>query len=464
MSADNIHSCQPNWTAFTGTILPGGYEVGSIVEAERERARFHARVLGDWSANALIDAFCADESQAEEQVRLWTAAKDLQHPNLSSPLAAGELESPDARLIYVVAPGADETLAGAVRERSVTVEEARQILTSVRSALEYLHSHGWVHGHLSPEQVLAVGDSIRIPTACAGQINAVRPVELMEPKYVAPEASAGNVTPAADIWCLGATLFEALAQQVFTPERLQEATALPKPFDRIVERCVDPNPQTRWTLEQMAGAAADRPITPVRIEPEAIATAPLSKQEESPRLTRIARHGGRAEGSSLKLWLYAVAAGLLVLLLVLWASKPRNRQYVPVQAKAVPTPVTPPDPAPATPKSAWETKTLAPPTQLAPATTRPAAKIEERTPTVNGPVWRVVVFTFTREADAQKRAQLVNEKHPRLDAKVFAPEGPGSAYLVTVGGTMTREQAQQLRRRVIGMGLPHDSYIQNYKQ
>ena len=74
------------------------------------------------------------------------------------------------------------------------------------------------------------------------------------------------------------------------------------------------------------------------------------------------------------------------------------------------------------------------------------------------------MFTYMREADAERKAQSLNERHPNLDAKVFSPNGQGSPYLVTVGGQMTREEAAHLRQRVIGLGLPHDSYIQNYKQ
>jgi hypothetical protein len=74
------------------------------------------------------------------------------------------------------------------------------------------------------------------------------------------------------------------------------------------------------------------------------------------------------------------------------------------------------------------------------------------------------LFTYAREADAEKKAHSVNEKHPQLDATVFKPSGAHSAYLVTVGGRMTREQATRLRQRVIGLGFPRDSYIQNYKQ
>jgi len=332
---------------------------------------------------------------------------------------------------------------------------------NLRKALDYLHSHGWVHGHLSPEQVLAVGDSIRLSTEYAGQINAARPLQLVAAKYLAPEAATGNITPAADVWCLGATLFEALAQHVFSPERLSEAAAFPQPFDRIVAGCVEVNPQTRWKLEQVA-AALNRPPAAV-LRPEPAAAAMPAVEEQGPRLTHSPRREQRPAAASSKFWIYAAAAGLVVLLL-LWAARPRGHRYVPVQAKTVSQPLPAPNDTPAAPpKTAWETKTLAPPAASRSAVTKtgkPAADPH----TINGSVWRVVVFTYNREPEAEKKAQSVNQKHPNLDAQVFSPGGHGSAYLVTVGGKMTREQAEQLRRRVIAMGLPHDTYIQNYKQ
>ena len=198
MSSAQAAFGEPSWQALSGTVLPGGYELAEILEADAQKARFRIRVLGDWSANAYLDAFSASGPKAQEQVILWLAAKELCHINLNSPLAAGQLEEQQAELIYVVATRPDDTLAGLLRDRAATVEEAREILTSLQSALAHLHGHGWVHGHLSPEQVLAVGDSIQISSEYAGQINARRPMDLMPAKYVAPEAADGNISPAAE--------------------------------------------------------------------------------------------------------------------------------------------------------------------------------------------------------------------------------------------------------------------------
>jgi hypothetical protein len=84
---------------------------------------------------------------------------------------------------------------------------------------------------------------------------------------------------------------------------------------------------------------------------------------------------------------------------------------------------------------------------------------------VNGSIWRVVLYTYNREGDAQKMAQSINQKHAGLGAEVFSPKGAGSSpFLVVIGGQMNRDEAAKLRRRAVGLGMPHDCYIQNFKK
>ncbi len=456
----------PEWAALSGTLLPGGYEIGEIIEADIHRARFHVRVLGDWSAKAIIDAFNASGPRAEEQIAVWMAAKELRDGPVSSPLSAGQFEHANTALIYAVFPAADETLAGVLRERALAVDEAREALSSLLRALEYLHARGWVHGHLSPEQVLAFGDSIRISTEYACPIDTLRPVELIPVRYVAPEAAESNTTAAADVWCLGATLFEALTQKEYLVNNHSEVLELPQPFNVIVDRCLDTNPQSRCTLAEIGQMTVSRPLAFAAAAAEgappitapAVAAPPVMpfRQEPTPVLTRVARrHEEDTHGPS-RLWIYIAVAGAIVLVL-LFAALPRHRNP--------PAPVTAAIPANAVPapQPAWATKTLLP-EKSRPKAVSPRKTPAEESPTVNGPVWRVVVFTFAHEPDAQKKAHLVNEQHPDLAAKVFTPHGHAGVYLVTVGGKMTREEAARLRRRIIGLGLPRDSYIQNYKQ
>ena len=78
--------------------------------------------------------------------------------------------------------------------------------------------------------------------------------------------------------------------------------------------------------------------------------------------------------------------------------------------------------------------------------------------------WRVVVYTYAREADARQRARIINSKRPGLQAEVFSPGGGNSPYLVAIGGWMEREAANRLRQRAIKLGLPRDAYIQIFRK
>jgi hypothetical protein len=75
-----------------------------------------------------------------------------------------------------------------------------------------------------------------------------------------------------------------------------------------------------------------------------------------------------------------------------------------------------------------------------------------------------VVYTYDGAADAQKTASSINEKHPDLKAEVFSPNGNSGPYLVVIGGQMNRENAVGLRQTARRLGLPRDTYLQNYKQ
>jgi hypothetical protein len=75
--------------------------------------------------------------------------------------------------------------------------------------------------------------------------------------------------------------------------------------------------------------------------------------------------------------------------------------------------------------------------------------------------WRVVAYTYNREGQAKEKAAAVAQDHPELRPEVFTPNGR-APYLVTVGGTMSRNDAFALVDKVKGVGLPRDIYAQNY--
>ncbi len=243
---------QPRWTSLSGTILEGGYELQDLLEASDTEARFKVRVLGDRELESVVLMFALPEAEVTRQVELWQTARALRHPNLRAPMGAGRLQTDGVSAAYVVIRRADEALSAVLKERVLSVEEASETVTSLLRALEALHLNGLAHGCVSPDVVLAVGDSIQLPAECVRVAGTEPAIEIVPAKYMAPESAAVNLTPEADVWCLGATMFEALTQKVWTEGSRDEVQALPEPFAAIARRCLQTDPGMRCALAEAA--------------------------------------------------------------------------------------------------------------------------------------------------------------------------------------------------------------------
>lgn len=75
--------------------------------------------------------------------------------------------------------------------------------------------------------------------------------------------------------------------------------------------------------------------------------------------------------------------------------------------------------------------------------------------------WRVVAFTYNHKDQAQKKVSSLAQKLPGLQPEIFSPNGR-APWLVTVGGPLQKEDAYALARKAGGLGLPRDTYAQNY--
>ncbi len=619
MLTEQTHT-EPNWKLFPGTILDGGYEMEELLQADERRARFKIRVLGDRTIDALASVFPVGGNAAQEQIEAWELLRRAPHLNLSKPLATGKRELDGAEFIYVVLRRADETLNAVLGERALTPDEACEVLLQCSRALEHLGRNGLVHGSVSPEEILAVGDSIQLSAEGVRKVDGAAGSGALKSKYAAPESAGGNATGAAAVWSLGATIFETLTQKTCGEGCREQAKQLPVGW--ILDQCLDPEPSKRCTPEEIpallksgpksaaplpVAAASDTavfssaPVEQAKLASAAVAAAagangpaavvmgasasapgvtlpangPASpaaaeaprpgptvssvsqartkafKQAEFDALTapqgvvngaglkataaaalgaspstpafgpsggaavpRTSTTGAKFEtprivGSASgvaprvmsadappadgrrtsargafdaepdpqrsRLWMY-LAAGAVVLLLMFWAlrSKPAKTPVgaTPlVQNGATTKPNTvETNSSTAANGKAWPTRTLEP---EKPASTvngktsgepvRPVAASKATAAVAGGAVWRVVVYTFNRQEDAEKKARAVNAKHSHLEAQVFSPEGHSAPYLVTIGGRMTREDARRFRSKGLGSGMPRDSYVQNYK-
>lgn len=453
-----------DWTRLQGTVLEGGYQLETILAAEESVATFKVRVLGDSSANAIARLFFAGPRAAEEQAAVWKSTRQLQDKHLSRPLGAGQTQIDGATLAYVVLRRPDETLDAAVRERPLSKQEAGEVLLALIRGLEELHSHGLVHGCVSPEQIVAIGDSIQLSTEGVRRVGEAPALLLPQARYTAPESEGANVTPEADVWCMGATLVEILTQQRCGEHCIEEASKLPAPFDSIAARCLDADPQSRVKVGQAEALFRGRgagPLEAKKAAPVSPAVAAIPVAAAAPSVLPATRPTPQIQEPKLRAWWIYAAAGIIVVLGLIWLLRPKHRPIPPPSQVAARTPAAPAQ------GSAWESKTITP--EDAKTVSRPEPPLSKPVPaahaadSVKGPVWRVVLYTYARQADADGKARWVNGKYPGLGAEAFSPTG-GSPYLVVVGGRMNREDATRLRQRVRSLGLPRDSYIQNYQQ
>ncbi len=538
MNTDHLRT-QTNWTRLTGIILSGGYELEGLIEGEPSSETFRVRVLGDRFLQAIARVFQAALKAAAEQLAVWESARSFKHPNLISPLGAGRLEYETEEFVYVVLSRADESLSGVLPERPLTVDEAGEVLTCLVRALTELHTQGFVHGCLSPQQVFAVGELIKLPTDCIRPAGQEPAIIVAKPKYLAPESREHNTTPEADVWCLGATLFETLTQRAADDTTPEEALELPAPFSHVVTQCLNPDPGSRCTLAdalaiyrgaknpgfvglrpEAAGAPPRPAVTqlepgpsdpnpplnldlpapiisvsePVAAEdpdapepepvkvflppslpklPEAPIRRPDIERDNPETSTSIARRQASRfdqqvdEPYSRKPWIYVTVIALL-LLVVLWAAQRKDNSSISRKTSVATAGVVRP-----TQDNSWETRTLSPDGTAAKAgTVSPGSEsAPKRAPAAqqlaaNGgaPIWRLVLYTYNKSSEAEKKVGALKTKHPDLSPAIFLPNGHGAPYLVVSGGRMSRESADKLRRRAISIGLPHDSYIQNFKQ
>ena len=207
------------------------------------------------------------------------AAANLDHPNI---LPIYEVSESHEGLPFfsMKFAGGGSLLEAAPALRSEP-RRAIALMAKVARAVQYAHDQGILHRDLKPGNILLDGSGEPLvsdfglakwlePT---GRLTRT-PTIFGTPGYIAPEqvnGSAGNLTPAADVYSLGAVLFDLLTgQPPFMGEHalktIQQATEKPAPklrslapgLDRDLEticaKCLERDPRARY---RSAGELAD---------------------------------------------------------------------------------------------------------------------------------------------------------------------------------------------------------------
>ena len=265
-----------------GDWLLGNYQIleeigrGGMGVIYRARQRHSRRIV----ALKRISSYHADSQDTLMRFRREAqAAANLDHPNI---LPIYEVsESHDGLPFFSMKFAGGGSLLEAAPALRSEPRRAVVLMAKVSRAVQYAHEQGILHRDLKPGNILLDGRGEPLvsdfglakwlePTSHLTRT----PTVFGTPGYIAPEqvnGSAGNLTPGADVYSLGAVLFDLLTgQPPFTGEHalktIQQATQKPAPrlrnlvpaLDRDLEticaKCLEREPQARY---RSAGELAD---------------------------------------------------------------------------------------------------------------------------------------------------------------------------------------------------------------
>lgn len=228
----------------------------------------------------------SDDTFRERFLREARLAASLSHPNVVQVFDAGRDHAGHPYIVMECVDG--ETLAAELARRGrLPVDRVLALGRQACAGLAEAHAAGLVHRDVKPHNLLVRPDGtlkvadfgIARAAAAAGltQTGAV----LGTAAYLAPEQAAGEeVTPAADVYALGAVLYEALSGR--TPHRFESllelvrkqreepitplrelAPEVPSAVEEVVMRCLAREPAYRPADARELGAllAGDNPVS-----------------------------------------------------------------------------------------------------------------------------------------------------------------------------------------------------------
>jgi len=206
------------------------------------------------------------------------AVAGLQHPHIVQVYDYGEHEDVPFFCMEFLDGG---TLTRRLKRGRLSVAEAAALIETLARAIHYAHRHGIIHRDLKPGNILFTADGapkiadFSIAKHLNGRCEETETDAILGTAcYMAPEQAWGRsrrVTPAADIYALGAILYQALAGQppfrgdtpmetlaqvrgVAPVEPSQRRPGVPPELDAICLRCLQKEPARRYrTALALAG-------------------------------------------------------------------------------------------------------------------------------------------------------------------------------------------------------------------
>jgi serine/threonine-protein kinase len=311
-------------------VLVPGYEIVGELGRGGMGVVYKARQVGLNRWVALKMVLAAAHATQHQLNRFLTEAKavaDLQHPNIVQIYENGTHDGLPYFSLEFVGGG---SLDAKVHRKAQPPREAAHMVETLAQAMQYAHEKGVIHRDLKPANILLTVDGIPkitdfgLAKRLSEDSGQTKAGTLMgTPNYMAPEQARGevqNVGPLADIYTLGAILFELLTgrppfqgstvldtvkqvtnDEPLPPSRLQPQ--VPRDLETICLKCLQKDMNKRYGSARLLADDLRRFLSD-----EPILARPISNWE---RLTRWCRRNPRVAAlvGTVGLLLIVVAAG-----------------------------------------------------------------------------------------------------------------------------------------------------------
>jgi TonB family protein len=266
------------WKKWEGRVVDEKFPLRQWLGGSDHSAVFLTERTGKASEKAAIKLIAAEVDEAAQLSR-WAGPARFSHLNLIEVFLYVRGEVDDTRLLYVVMEYAEENLAEILPLRPLSAAEASEMLRPAAEALAYLHQSGFAHGRIKPSNIMAAHDQLKISAdglGKAGDRSGRAPSA-----YDAPELASSGLSPAADIWSLGATLVAVLTQNEPTlknvsGEPMAVPETIPQPFREIARQCLQIDPQQRCTANDILSQ-----IQPQSLRTQARVSAKVGEARQS---------------------------------------------------------------------------------------------------------------------------------------------------------------------------------------
>ncbi|HTX15769.1 MAG TPA: protein kinase [Candidatus Baltobacteraceae bacterium] len=260
-----------------GQIADGRFPLIEYLGGTEHSAVFLTEYSEAQNQRATIKLILAPPGNCEAQLTRWRLAARFSHPNLLRLFDAGRCTLDNAEMLYVVMEYADENLGQTLSQRPLSPVETSDLLGPALDALSYIHGKGFVHGHIQPSNILAIGDQIKLSSDGICRLGECGERRNGQSSYSAPECATGNISSASDVWSLGMTLVQCLTEnlpqvEAGTRGAVSLPAELPAPFLELARHCLVKAPQRRWSAAYLkmrllrSPAAVEKIAAPVRHE------------------------------------------------------------------------------------------------------------------------------------------------------------------------------------------------------